>query len=455
MVTNPGEDDDTFLFDLFHAWRVSSRIYPQSIPSGQYNARQLRVSDKFMASKVLIATTCHWFSAARLAMAFDKAGCTVDVVCPSGHPVVSTHAIDKRYLYHGLAPLHSFRTAILSSKPDIVIPSDDLAMRHLHRLYAAACQSEGDASRTLCEVLQFSLGDPASYPITESRDKFMAMVYEEGILTPETKTIASTDEVEDWLSQYGFPAVLKADGTSGGEGVKIVYTLAEALRAYETLHAPLATIVVTKRTVLDRDWNCVMPWLKQHRRAVSIQSFVPGPDANIAVACWRGEVLAAISVEVLQTWKPKGPATIVRLLENGEMLEAARKVLRRLKFSGLCGFDFMIHKSTGVAQLIEMNARATQTAALPLGHDRDLIASLCSVLSGQHHSTAPIELPGDTIALFPLAWKKDTSSELFLSSYHDIPREEPELVRLGMAQPRNSSKDGWIRLFSKLGLHRP
>ncbi|MHB8390873.1 MAG: ATP-binding protein [Acidobacteriaceae bacterium] len=408
-----------------------------------------------MATKVLLATTCRWFSTARLAMALAAAGCDVDIVCPSNHPVFSTHAIQNRYRYYGTAPQRSIRSAILNSQPNIVIPSDDLAMRHLHGIYAVSSQTGDPASRAICQVLQTSLGAPESYPITESREKFMALVREEGIRIPETATVASTDQVEHWLSQYGFPAVLKADGTSGGEGVKIVYSLPEALRAYKTLRAPLAAIVAAKRTLLDHDSNCIVPWLMQRQREVSIQAFVPGPDANLALACWQGKVLASIDVEVLQTSKPKGPATVVRLQENREMLEAVQKIVRRLGFTGLAGFDFMIDSRQGNAYLIEMNARATQTCSLPLGPGRDLISSLCTALSEQHVSLSPIQLSGDTIALFPHAWLGDTSSELFQSSYLDIPADEPDLVQLGMRQLRISTQEKWMRLFFRLGLPRP
>ncbi len=339
--------------------------------------------------------------------------------------------------------------------PDLIIPCDDLAMKHLHGLYDVATSVDADGADIIRALIEVSLGDPASYPITASRDNFMAMIYTEGIRAPETKAVHSEQEVRDWVGKFGFPAVLKADNTSGGEGVKIVHTLAEALRAYRNLRAPVAGIVAMKRACLDRDWNCVMPWLVRRKRMVSIQTFVAGPDANVAVACWQGRILSTISVEVLETWKPKGPAIIVRLIDNAEMYRAAEKIVGRLKFSGLCGFDFLMDKTTGDAYLIEMNARATQTCPLPLEHGQDLVASLSSMVNGQTTYRTPIELSGDTIALFPLAWQGDTSSERFQTAYHDIPWEEPELVRWGMKQIKELRRDKWIRLLSKMGLYQP
>jgi len=412
-----------------------------------------------MALKVLLATTCRWFSTARLAMAFRRVGCEVDIVCPPNHPAFSTHALHHRYRYHGVSAQRSFRTAILKSAPDVVVPCDDVAMRHMHRLYSTVSENTDEDSKAICKLLQVSMGDPVSYPITESREKFLVLVREVGVRVPETKTVSSPDHVKQWLAQFGFPAVLKADGTSGGEGVKIVHTLPEALRAYKILHAPLATVVAAKRTLIDRDSNCFVPWLMQHPRQVSIQRFVAGPDATVAVACWQGEALASIDAEVLQTSKPKGPATIVRLCRNNERLQAVQKIVRKLGFTGLCGFDFMIDAANGDAYLIEMNARATQTCSLPLGPQGNLISSFCTALSGQLFAEEPLQMVGDTIALFPMAWQGDTSSDLFRSSYLDVPMDEPNLVSLGMQQVevtfQQKLQQKWVHLFSKLGLHQP
>ncbi len=412
-----------------------------------------------MAPKVLLATTCRWFSTARLALAFHRVGCDVDIVCPPNHPSFCTRALLHRYNYQGVNAQHSFRHAILKSQPNVIVPCDDVAMRHLHRLYATAAQKSDIQSKEICKLLRISMGDPVSYPITESREQFLALVSEVDVRIPETKTVNSSAQVEEWLAQFGFPAVMKADGTSGGEGVKIVHTLPEALRAYKILHAPLATVVAAKRTLLDRDSNCLVPWIMQHPRQVSIQRFVEGLDANLAVACWQGEVLASIDVEVLQTSKPRGPATIVRLCRNDDRLQAVKKIVRKLGFTGLCGFDFMMDAATGEPYLIEMNARATQTCSLSLAPDGALIASFCSAFTGQPFADPPLHLAGDTIALFPMAWQADTSCDLFQSSYLDLPIGEPELIARGMKEIRITLQEKWqqklVHLFSKLGLHQP
>src|SRR6185312_3887611 len=140
---------------------------------------------------------------------------------------------------------------------------------------------------------------------------------------------------------------------------------------------------VVKRAVVNNDINLLRPCLLRQRPLVNVQASIRGHDATMAVACWRGKVLAAISFDVLHVWQPKGPASVLRLTDNREMPAAAEKIVSKLELSGLYGFDFMIEEEPGNAFLIEMNPRATQTCHLALGTGRDLPAALWSALSGE------------------------------------------------------------------------
>jgi hypothetical protein len=119
----------------------------------------------------------------------------------------------------------------------------------------------------------------------------------------------------------------------------------------------------------------------------------------------------------------------LRLIENPEMSAAAEKMVRRLKLSGLHGFDFMLESHTGNAHLIEINPRATQVGHLTLGPGRDLPAALYAALSGEGLRPAPKVTENDMIALFPQEWMRDPESAFLQSAYHDVPWEEPELLR--------------------------
>ena len=115
-----------------------------------------------MPSTVLIATTARWVPTARLAIALTHAGFQVKAVCPSGHPMEQTAVVGEVFAYRGLAPVASFAAAIPRAQPDLIIPGDDLAAQHLHEVYARNRDS-GEVGEAVCDIIEQSLGDPASF----------------------------------------------------------------------------------------------------------------------------------------------------------------------------------------------------------------------------------------------------------------------------------------------------
>jgi Carbamoyl-phosphate synthase L chain, ATP binding domain len=409
-----------------------------------------------MKISVLLTTTCRWYSTARLAMSLKDAGCVVDICCPDGHPANLTSACDRTFRYRGLAPLDSFRSAMIESQPEIVIPCDDLARSHLHQI--AVRDFNNGRGEALYTLLARSLGDPSHFELIDSRSRLIAAARELGIDAPETGLVSNLQELRAWIERFGLPVVLKSDGTSGGQGVRIVETEAEALKAFPRLKAPPETPRALKRAIADRDFTLLSDWLHRKRHAVNVQKFFPGADATIAIACIEGKVIASITVEVLRTWKQKGPASVVRVIDNREMLEAAEKIASRLKLTGLCGFDFVMDGGSGRTRLIEMNPRATQTCHLALGTGRNLPVALHAALANEAMPQSASVTDRDVIALFPLEWQNDAGSPYLLSGYHDVPWQEPRLVEdCVKSRMRNGGRltyDNLNRLLSYLPWRR-
>src|SRR5580692_1323000 len=380
-----------------------------------------------MKPRVLVATTFCWYPTARLAMALANAGFTVDIVCPRRHPVSKTKVARRVYRFNGLAPLRSLSAAIADAEPDLIVSGDDLATRHLHRLYERERQ-DGKAGSAVCALIERSLGATESFPISYARAAFMELAAQEGIRVPKTGVIGNRDDLKDWIIRNGFPAVLKANGTSGGVGVRVVRTVNEADRAFRLLQAPPRFLRAAKHALLDDDLTLISPTLRREKFVVNAQAFVDGREATSAVACWNGKVLAALHFEVIKKTSSTGHATVVRSIENPEMAAADEKIVRRLHLSGVHGFDFMLEEQTGNAYLIEINPRATQVGHLALGVGRDIPAALYAAVSGGEVHPAPRVTEKDTIALFPQEWIRDPESAFLRLAYHDVPWEEPELV---------------------------
>jgi biotin carboxylase len=262
-----------------------------------------------------------------------------------------------------------------------------------------------------------------------SRTAFIDLARKAGMRAPRTEVIANLNDLRKWVAKVGLPTVLKANGTSGGNGVRVVHTLEEAEHAFRALQSPPLLARAVKRALVDQDKTLVWSSLLRRRSVVNAQEFVAGREATSAVACWQGNVLAGLHFEVIHKRDAAGPSSVLRLIENAEMSAAAEKIAGRLQLCGLHGFDFMLEAHSGNAHLIEINPRATQVGHLALGPGRDLPAALCAALSGEPVHAASKVTESDTIALFPQEWMRDPASEYLTSGYHDVPWEEPELIR--------------------------
>ena len=377
-----------------------------------------------MKIQILIVTTSSWVTTARLAMAMANAGCVVDAICPARHPVRKTSALRNTYDFRGLSPLNSIAKAIAHTNPDLIVPGDDLATLHLHRLH----EREGGYGE-VADVIERSLGSPESFPVLYARTRFIELAIEAGIRAPKTSVIANPESLKQWISRTGFPVVLKANGTSGGDGVRVAHSFEDASHALRQLQAPPRWARAVKRALIDQDKTLLWPALMGQRYVVNAQEFVDGREATSAVACWEGQVLADLHFEVLQKRDAAGPSSVLRRIENADMKSATEKMARRLNLSGLHGFDFMLESDTGNAYLIEINPRATQVGHLALGPGRDLPAALCGAVSGQRCQAAPQVTENDVIALFQQEWMRDPESPFLRSAYHDVPWEERELLR--------------------------
>lgn len=376
--------------------------------------------------RILLVASLRWPLAARVAIAFHKLGCSVQAWCPSGHPLEKTHAIEHIYRSTALMPLRSLRAAIEAAAPDLLIPCDDDAAIYLHRLHQQSLKL--NLSAPMRKLIEHSLGTPASCSLATARADLMHLAAAEGVRVPETTELSSLADLENWRLRNGFPAVIKVDRSWGGRGVTLVRDIAEARRAFQIAkQSPLMPML--SQLILRRDISQLLRWFALTRPIVTIQKFIAGSSANRAVACWQGNVLAGISAMALETQGPTGPATVVKIIDNEAMTNAARQLVRALGLSGLCGLDFVIEASTGHAYLIELNPRATPMGQLAPGRAWDLPAVLHAHLQGEPAPDQNLPGSGEIIAMFPGEWRRNLHSHYLDSAFHDVPWTERELVQ--------------------------
>ena len=366
----------------------------------------------------------------------------MQAVCPSASPIAKTTVLKGKFSFRGLTPLKSIAAAITSAKPDLLVSGDDLATCHLHCLY-----NRDGTSEVTRELIVRSLGSPEYFPIVDDRASFMRACQEIGVRVPRTAVIADFQDFH--ASQIAFPAVLKANGTSGGDGVRVVRSEQETQTALRHLQAPPLLARAIKRAIFDQDTTLLRPSLERHRSAVNAQSFIGGREATSATACWQGSVVASTHFEVLQKGHSAGHATVVRRIDHPEMASAVEKMARRLQLSGFHGFDFMLEDGSRDAYLIEINPRATQIGHLSFGAGRDLPDALVSALSARPAAAAPKVSENDVIALFPQEWLRDPASPYLRSGYHDVPWNRPELLRSAFEKSNRTGSNLFRRLLRK------
>ena len=376
--------------------------------------------------KVLLTDTNRWALAARLAVSLADAGCVVTAICPApSHALMKTRAVSRVFRYNALRPLESLTAAIEAADPDIVIPSCDRSAEHLHELYVKA-KSRGEAGRKVADLIERSLGSPKSYTVASTRYELLALAREEGVRVPNMQRIHSQDDFIAWQATEKLPWVIKADGTWGGIGVRVVQSADQSGESCRELERMSRFTRALKRWAVNRDPFMLRSWWRRVKRPLIVQSYINGRPANCTVFSRKGRVIAAIGVEVVRSEGSTGPASVVRIVNNAEMMFAAEKVAARLGLSGFFGLDFMIEEGTEAAYLIEMNPRLTPPCYLRLGQGRDLAGAVWAQLTGQAIPDHAPVTDKEKIAYLPEALRGNR--DLLVDCFQDVPQNEPELV---------------------------
>jgi hypothetical protein len=393
-----------------------------------------------MSPRLLLAATTNWPTAARLAGAFARLSWRVEVLAPAGTPACASRFVHARQPYSALDPLGSLAAAVARSAPDLVIPCDDRACAQLIALHAQAVILRRP---DVAGLIARSLGTPQDYETLTTRSAFIAAAAALGIAVPRTRAIANDAEFDAALAEIGLPAVIKSDGSWGGDGVAIAYSREEARALFRRLSRPVSPVRSALRSLRRRDAHHLVAALAPSPPRLSMQALVTGRPATTTFAAWEGTLLAAVHLDVAVATGETAPASVVRRIHDPAMERAARRLARRFGLSGLHGLDF-IRGASGAVHLIEINPRATQTAALALGEGRDLAAALAERATGYATAARTPAIDNDLVALFPQEWCRDPQSPYLAVAHHDVPWGDPALVRALLAQPRRTAVWQWL-----------
>lgn len=315
----------------------------------------------------------------------------------------------------------SLARAMRDAKPDIVVPCDDGVVWQLHSLY--------DQHPELKTLIERSLGSPVFFSTIRSRGGLLDLGKACGLRVPKTTILNSGSDLTQWFGSPRDRVVLKLDGTWGGSGVSIVDSLEEAETVFRKLKEPLRFSYAMKRFVVNRDPLAFWSRSREQKRDVTIQEYITGRPANAMMVCLAGEVLGTVTVEVISSQGSTGAANVVRFIKNSEIARACAVLARELGLTGFHGLDFILEEGSGAAYLIELNPRCTQLGHLRLPVQGDLAGAFGARLTGKIPLPVIEPIHGETVAFFPQAISWNPKSPYISSGYHDVPWEEPRLVR--------------------------
>ena len=315
---------------------------------------------------------------------------------------------------------------IRSFTPDLLIPCDDLAAYALHEMHRHWSQETTPECQQLVRLIERSLGDANHYPVMRSKIDLLRLAAELNISVPVTVVVPSAGDVVSALEQTLLPAMIKADQSFGGLGVRMVQTLDEATTGLAAFTKPSSLTAVLKNCL--REGRLLPYRLRQRFDAprVSVQACIAGRPANRAVMCANGKVIAGVTVRVLETMEQNGPATVIETIAHEQICRDVERLVAALGISGFVGFDFMLD-SDDRAWLLELNPRVTPACCLFAPGASSLGRALLGWLDGD---VAVSDDPpaGQTIVMFPQEIQRDRNSPWLDGPDHHVPWQAPELV---------------------------
>jgi hypothetical protein len=245
------------------------------------------------------------------------------------------------------------------------------------------------------------------------------------VRTPVTRPIAHPHDLDEFITEFGIPVVLKLDGSWGGDGVVVAHTREQAFAALRRLGRAPSPLRSLARAARRRDLHYLAEAVCRQRPVVSVQQFISGKSAASAFACWRGELVGTIYYDVLVSQGQVGPPNVIRRLDCPQLEDATRKIARHYGLSGIHGMDF-IRDGEGAVHLLEINPRPTQGSTIAFGRGRDLPAALVSRFVPGAGMRQPVA--SDTVAIFPREWQRDPASPYLKSAHHDVPWDDPAVL---------------------------
>ena len=372
---------------------------------------------------------------ARMPKALQKAGFDAVALCYPDTFLAKTRYVNSFYFFN--ADEHSdqelfqiMARAIADWTPHIVVPGDEPTVHVMH--WAMQDRRAIDAvPEEVSNVIRRSLGSAGHLRSTINKNETCRVALELGLRVPDQVLVRSPEEaLRFYLEHSGQPVVMKAPHGWAGMGVRVCANQRQLRAAFKELNE-LKGIGPGMEDPTSLEPSESGPnAAASNSHSLSAQRFVSGTSAIYSAVAVNGELLAGYCALKEKVYPAlTGPGTVVRFTEHPEIAATARALIEHFQYNGFIEFCFIIEEKTSDAYLLECNPRPAPIASLGAQVAVDLCQALFRKLNGEA-APRPIFFRGGTlIALFPQEWRRDPESPLLRSDCHDVPWDDPELLK--------------------------
>ncbi|MGE5086245.1 MAG: ATP-grasp domain-containing protein [Bacillota bacterium] len=381
-----------------------------------------------MTKKILIiALAKDWTGISRLPSGLKRAGFEVAALCPSGSYLSKTRYLDQRFTYPTFTYTRSkfiyllMLLAIQRVHADLIVAGDEEALLALQNL-ANFCQKVPILSRYSMEIRR-SIAAPEYDQIVLNKSRFVDKCSQWGISVPKNIRVENIQMALEKASEFGYPLVLKFDFGYGSSGVTICHNSKDLKKGFAK-HRKAGLLAKVKSFVK----QLFFVVQEEQTASISLQQYVSGQVGQVPFSAKDGVMFAVNPMLKYRTYPGEtGPSSVSVGIESQEMEKAAEIVAREMKYTGFGSLDFIIDEKTQKPYVIEMNPRP-----IPPSHfSSELCAvDLCEALYKGLNSIVyePKPFRPYMVALFPNEKRRDPLSECIRDGYHDIPKDDPELM---------------------------
>jgi carbamoyl-phosphate synthase large subunit len=222
----------------------------------------------------------------------------------------------------------------------------------------------------------------------EDRQLFAQAMHKIGVKTAQGKTIGSLEEALEFVTQIGYPAIIRPSFTLGGTGGGIAYDEAELRKIItQGLHdSPVHTVLLERSLLGWKEFELEV--MRDHNDTVVIITSIENFDP---MGVHTGD---SITVAPAQTLSDK---------EYQKLRDASLAIIREIGVdTGGSNIQFAVNPKNGEIIVIEMNPRVSRSSALASKATGFPIAKIAALLAVGYHLD---ELPNDITKSTPASFE--------------------------------------------------